>query len=130
MAQTFLNASAIAAVNNSFINPVQSLYRRSFIAVLRDMAMLKSSHVLQKNKGIDYVFNNEGNQVSYKYDIDKIKTIDYDRNEVRAMLKELKKEADEVSLQIDATLLNTQVNYEPNIDLIEDNDLILEELTK
>jgi len=104
--------------------------RRSFIAVLRNMATLKSSHVLQKNKGMDYVFNNEGNQVSYKYDIDKIKTIDYDRNEVRAMLRDLKKEADEVSLKIDAALLNTEVNYEPKIDLIEDNDLILEELTK
>jgi len=104
--------------------------RRSFIAVLHNMATLKSSHVLQKNKGMDYVFNNEGNQISYRYDIDQIKTIDYDRNEVRAMLKDLQKEADEVSLKIDAALLNTVVNYEAKIDLVEDNELILEELMK
>ena len=102
--------------------------RRSFISVLQSMAVLKSSHVLKKGAGKDYVFNNEGNQTSYCYDIDRIKTIDYDRNKVRALLKELTRKADEVSLQIDTALLNTQVEYTPTLELIEDDSLILEEL--
>ena len=102
--------------------------RRAFIAVLQEMAVLKSSHVLKKGAGKDYVFNNEGNQTTYCYDIDRIKTIDYDRNKVRTLLKELTRKADEISLQIDAVLLNTQVEYTPTLELIEENSLILEEL--
>ena len=35
-----------------------------------------------------YVFNNDGNQTTYCYDIDRIMTIDYDRNKAREMVKD------------------------------------------
>lgn len=63
--------------------------RRSFLFMLQSLANRKSSHELQKGEGRGYVFNNDGNQTSYCYDIDRIMTIDYDRNKVRAMVKEL-----------------------------------------
>ena len=53
--------------------------RRAFLTTLQKMAARKSSHKLQKGEGKGYVFNNEGNQTSYFYDIDRILTIDYDR---------------------------------------------------
>ena len=87
--------------------------RRSFLMTMQRLANRKSSHALQKGEGRGYVFNNDGNQTTYCYDIDRIMTIDYDRNQVRAMVKELTRESDEVSIKIDEALLQTKVGYEP-----------------
>ena len=102
--------------------------RRSFLFMLQSLANRKSSHELQKGEGRGYVFNNDGNQTSYCYDIDRIMTIDYDRNKVRAMVKELTRESDEVSIKIDEALLQTKVDYEPKFDLAGENSFIIEEL--
>ena len=63
----------------------------------------------------------------YRYDIERIQTIDYDRNKVRKLLKELYAEADKVSTEIDMALLNTQVNYELPFDIHGDYDSIIED---
>ena len=102
--------------------------RRAFLSMLQELANRKSSHELQKGEGRGYVFNNDGNQTSYCYDIDRIMTIDYDRNKVRAMVKDLNRVSDEVSIQIDEALLQTQVDYAPKFDLVGENRFILEEL--
>lgn len=102
--------------------------RRAFLSMLQELATRKSSHELQKGEGRSYVFNNEGNQTSYCYDIDRILTIDYDRNKVRAMAKALYSEAEEVSRKIDEALLGVQVNYELQFDLSGENRLIIEEI--
>ena len=100
----------------------------AFLRMLQTLANLKSSHELQKGEGRGYVFNNDGNQTTYCYDIDRIMTIDYDRNKVRAMVKELTRESDEVSIKIDEALLHTQVDYEPKFDLAGEESFIIEEL--
>lgn len=102
--------------------------RRAFLSMLQELANRKSSHELQKGEGRGYVFNNDGNQTSYCYDIDRILTIDYDRNKVRAMVKELNRTSDEVSIKIDEALLQTQVDYAPKFDLAGENRFVLEEL--
>ena len=102
--------------------------RRAFLSMLQELANRKSSHELQKGEGRGYVFNNDGNQTSYCYNIDRILTIDYDRNKVRAMVKELNRTSDEVSIKIDEALLQTQVEYAPKFDLAGENRFILEEL--
>ena len=102
--------------------------RRSFLFMLQSLANRKSSHELQKGEGRGYVFNNDGNQTSYCYDIDRIMTIDYDRNKVRAMVKELTRESDEVSIRIDEALLQTKVDYESSFDLAGEDSFIIEEL--
>ena len=102
--------------------------RRSFLMILQRLANRKSSHELQKGEGRGYVFNNDGNQTTYCYDIDRIMTIDYDRNKVRAMVKELTRESDEVSIKIDEALLHTQVDYEPKFVLAGEESFIIEEL--
>lgn len=102
--------------------------RRAFLMTMQRLANRKSSHELQKGEGRGYVFNNDGNQTTYCYDIDRIMTIDYDRNKVRAMVKELTRESDEVSIKIDEALLHTQVDYEPKFDLAGEESFIIEEL--
>ena len=102
--------------------------RRAFLSMLQGLANRKSSHELQKGEGRGYVFNNDGNQTSYCYDIDRIMTIDYDRNKVRSMVKELTRISDDVSIKIDETLLQTHVDYTPKFDLIGEDRFILEEL--
>ena len=102
--------------------------RRAFLSTLQGLANRKSSHELEKGAGRGYVFNNEGNPTSYCYDIDRIMTIDYDRNKVRAMVKELQRRSDEVSIQIDEALLQTHVDYTPRFDLAGTNKFLLEEM--
>jgi hypothetical protein len=102
--------------------------RRAFLVTMQRLANRKSSHELQKGEGRGYVFNNDGNQTSYCYDIDRIMTIDYDRNKVRGMVKELTRESDEVSIRIDEALLQTKVDYEPSFDLAGEDSFIIEEL--
>ena len=104
--------------------------RRAFLVTMQRLANRKSSHELQKGEGRGYVFNNDGNQTTYCYDIDRIMTIDYDRNKVRAMVKELTRESDEVSIKIDEALLHTQVDYEPKFDLAGEESFIIEELMR
>lgn len=102
--------------------------RRSFLIMLQGLANRKSSHELMKGSGKGYVFNNDGNQTAYCYDIDRIKTIDYNRNKVRAMVKELNRISDETSIKIDEALLQTKVDFTPKFDLSGENQFILEEM--
>lgn len=102
--------------------------RRTLLTTLQRMAGRKSTHEIQKGEGKGYVFNKDGNQTEYVYDIDRVVTIDYDRNAVRSLLKELTREADQVSLKIDSTLLSTEVDSLLPFDLSGDNGIILEEL--
>lgn len=102
--------------------------RRAFLSILQQMASRKSSHELKKGEGRGYVFNNDGNQTSYCYDIDLVQTIDYDRNKVRALVKELHQESERVSMQIDEALLRTPVDYAQKFDMAGENRFIIEEM--
>lgn len=103
-------------------------HRRNFLTVLERLAAKKSSHELQKGEGKAYVFNNEGNQTPYYYDIDLIQTIDYDRNKIRGLVKKIYADAEKVSMQIDEAMLNTQVDYVLKFDLSGEEVLIIEEM--
>ena len=78
---------------------------------LRGLRQFQSSGLLQKNAGVGYVFNKEGNQTTYRYDIERVKTIDFDRTRVRNLIKKIQAEADKVSNEIDAALIATNVRY-------------------
>lgn len=77
----------------------------------RCMSALRSSEVVIANGGTGYRFNNEGNQVSYRCDVKRVTTIDFDRTKIRKLCADLSKKADEVSTALDAALINTAVDY-------------------
>ena len=91
--------------------------RQDIARLLRHMAGLRSSEVVLPNGGTGYCFNNEGNQVSYRCDVKRVVTINFDRNRVRKLCAELSRKADEVSSQLDAALVNTCVDYEAPFDV-------------
>lgn len=85
--------------------------RQEVAGLFRRMAGLRSSEVLIPNGGTGYRFNNEGNQVSYRCDVKRVTTINFDRNKIRKMCGDLSKKSDEVSASLDSVLVNTQVEY-------------------
>ena len=78
---------------------------------LKRLVVLKPSE--SEGFDYDYMINNEGNQVQYKYKVKQIKTIDYDRNKVRNKYRALSKECEEMSTLIDKIQINTEVDCEP-----------------
>ena len=101
--------------------------RHSLAGTFDRLTSLKSSKIVQKNQGRGYVFNNEGNQTEYRYDIERVQTIDFDRNKLRKIIKNLYSKADAVSNDIDLELLDTKVDYEFPFDMHGDNDSIIED---
>lgn len=93
--------------------------RQDIAGLFRRMTGLRNGEVLIPNGGTGYRFNNEGNQVSYRCDVKRVTTINFDRNKIRKMCAELSKKSDETSAALDAALVNTAVEYEAPFDVNE-----------
>lgn len=91
--------------------------RQEIANLLRRMAGLRSSETLISGGGTGYRFNNEGNQVSYRCDVKRVVTINFDRNKIRKMCGDLSKKSDEISASLDAALVNAQVDYAAPFDV-------------
>lgn len=104
--------------------------RHKALEKLRGLRQFQSSSLVQKNAGVGYVFNKEGNQTTYRYDIEYVKTIDFDRNRIRKMIKNLQETADKISNQIDNALLSTNVTYRLPFDAHASELEILEEFVE
>ena len=85
--------------------------KQDFISVLRRMASIKSSE--SDKEGTSYKFNNDGDQVSYRYPVKEVKTIEYNRNAVKGLISKYKKETDEISTERDRIDIMTDVDYTP-----------------
>ena len=110
-------AKAIHAAKSSMnfdLDSAVDVNKKRHLAVerLRDLRQYKSSSLVEKNAGVGYVFNKEGNQTTYRYDIERVKAIDFDRNRVRDIIAKLQSQADGVSNAIDVALISTSVDYE------------------
>ena len=91
--------------------------RQSVAAAFSKMNGIRSSEQIISNGGVGYKFNGEGNQVSYRCDLKKVTTINFDRNFIRSRLMELNKKADEASANVDRCLVNSVVEYDPPFDV-------------
>ena len=91
--------------------------RQDTARLLRKMAGLRGSEVVISGGGTGYCLNNDGNQVSYRCDVRRVTTINFDRNRVRRLCAELSREADAMSAALDAVLINTAVDYAPPFDV-------------
>ena len=81
---------------------------------LKELAGRKSSETV--SRGMDYLINAEGNQTAYYYNVRSVETIDYDRDEVRGIVKRLQRESDAVSTKIDLLNVTLEVDYAPKYD--------------
>lgn len=84
--------------------------KRKFLTRLEAMAELKLKSIVKTGQA--YKFNGEGNQVPYTYDIEEVTTIDFDRNQVKAIIRRLRKELEDYSALIDTMQLTSMVDFE------------------
>ena len=91
--------------------------RQEIAGIFRHMAELRCSETLHPNAGLGYKFNAEGNQVSYRCDLKKVTTINFDRNKVRNFASGLNKKSDRISAELDKHMVNTEVTYEAPFDV-------------
>ena len=91
--------------------------RQNAARIFKHMADLRSSEVTRANGGSGYSFNTDGNQVSYRCDVKRVTTINFDRNVIRKYAKELSRKADEFSAEIDKAIVNTEVGYDTPFDV-------------
>lgn len=90
-----------------------NMKRQRISRLFRQMSVVRPSEVLERGKGRDFTFNQEGNQVTYCYDLRTVSVIDFDRNKAKKMANKLICEADEASAEIDKIMVNTEVEYTP-----------------
>ena len=91
--------------------------RQSIARTFKRMNDLRSSEQTISNGGTGYRFNAEGNQISYRCDVRRVMTINYDRKVIRAALGKLNQQADETSTRIDLCLVTSKVDYAPPFDV-------------
>ena len=91
--------------------------RQSIARTLRQMNSLRSSEQIISGGGSGYRFNTDGNQVSYRCDVKRVVTINFDRNKVRKELEKLDKKSDDTSAQLDLCLVTSKVDYDPPFDV-------------
>ena len=100
--------------------------KRQHVAdIFRRMSEIRCSERLLPGMGVGYKFNAEGNQVSYRCDLKKVTTINFDRTKIRSFATGLSKKADQVSAELDKSMVNTDVAYETPFDV---NDTFAEVL--
>ncbi|NLD48253.1 MAG: hypothetical protein GX660_13850 [Clostridiaceae bacterium] len=97
-----------------------------FTKKLKTLVDLKGSET--KTYGTDYKFNAEGNQMPYKYPVEVVKTIDYDRNTVKELYKKLLTKTDKISTEIDEVMGKNIVAYEPQFDIHDSVEELLANL--
>jgi hypothetical protein len=113
------------------IDSAVSLNKRRQIVAQRfiQMGNIKATEKINP-RAIGYKFNNEGNQVTYNYEIKEITSIDFDRNKVKAAAKSLIKNSDDISTALDKIMIETEVTYTPIYDISDSLDDILAQYAK
>ena len=91
--------------------------RQSVARTFRHMNDLRCSEQTIPNGGSGYRFNADGNQITYRCDVRRVTTINYDRKVIRAALTKLDRRADETSARIDLCLVTSNVAYTPPFDV-------------
>lgn len=75
--------------------------------------MLQYTALKTADVGRGYKFNAEGNQIVYLYKIEIEKTEMFNRSKAKELMYQMVEESGKVSSEIDAALVNTNVDYHP-----------------
>lgn len=111
-------ASLTVAINNAKtyggrnFDAMISINKKNRIVLGRYEAMAQLKPSESVIKGTAEKFNDTGEQVRYVYDIEQVTTIDYDRNEIKKKVAELRKEVEETSDIIDKMQLESMVDFD------------------
>lgn len=89
--------------------------KQSIISTFQMLAKRKPKET--QTTGRDYKFDINGEQKPYNYNINRITSIDYDKNTVKNLIKKYRKECDEISSKLDEIEITTQVNFTPLFDV-------------
>ena len=89
--------------------------KQGFVSVLNGIADIKPSETKTIAKG--YKFDINGEQKPYVYDVNRKTSIDFDRTDVRNLIKKYLKETDEISAKLDLIEITTQVDFVPAFDV-------------
>lgn len=81
--------------------------------------MLRYTPTKRIEQGRGYKFNVEGNQMPYVYEIEVVSEEAYDKTSAKDYMRSIIADADKVSADIDAAMINTKVDYEPVFDVNE-----------
>ena len=92
-------------------------FRQTLSNSIRGMVGYKPSK--RTETGRDYKFNVEGNQTTYVYEVEVITAESYDKDRAKKVMRDVISQADRVSAEIDAAMINTVVNYTPRFDVNE-----------
>ena len=91
--------------------------QRRLILFLNGIADIKPSEIKTTSKS--YKFDINGEQKPYVYDVNRKTSIDFDRTDVRNLIKKYLKETDEISAKLDLIEITTQVDFTPTWDVNE-----------
>jgi len=80
-----------------------------------------------KSFGSDFIFNVEGNQVQYKFPIEKKTILDFDRNEINTLYKSMLNRSNTLSIQIEKAMMQDIVEFIPIYDILASTSEIVEE---
>lgn len=89
--------------------------KQGFVSVLNGIADIKPSEIKTTSKS--YKFDINGEQKPYVYDVNRKTSIDFDRTDVRNLIKKYLKETDEISAKLDLIEITTQVDFVPTFDI-------------
>ena len=114
-----LSESIAKAKNTTEINIDNAIAmnkkKQGFVSVLNGIADIKPSETKTNAKG--YKFDINGEQKPYVYDVNRKTSIDFDRTDVRNLIKKYLKETDEISAKLDLIEITTQVDFVPAFDV-------------
>ncbi len=89
--------------------------RQDMIRRFKMMATKQASEELEAGRG--HLINAEGNQTPYVYSIRLVKTIDFNREMLKGLIKRLQRESDAASAEIDLINVTLEVDYTPKYDI-------------
>ena len=118
MAKTNLDFCLDAAIVSNKSTQTACRYIRNMLEKVRETKT--------KTQGTGYKFNAEGNQAPYYYDIDVVKTEDFNRENIKSIMRSMIDSADKVSAKIDEAMVTTHVDFEPLFDMNDTFDDIME----
>ena len=115
LANAIANAKSGAEINID--NAVaMNKKKQMFVSVLNGISDIKPRE--KTTQGTDYKFNQQdGNQIRYFYNIEETTTIDFNRNDVKSLIKKYSKECDDISAKLDTIEINTIVEHTQKYDI-------------